>query len=184
MEFMPGIDLSAIQRQLKRYASRFLHKNEDIEDLVQETLTKVFESTGIRDIANARTYAFRTAHNLALNVVTRTSHQLTDYLEELLDVSMHDDGMTVEAHAIIREDFERLCEIIAKLPEQCRTVLILRKVYGLSQAEVAARLGIAVSTVEKHMASAIARCIAAQDATELAQTSTSIRLQRHDKKRR
>jgi len=43
-------------------------------------------------------------------------------------------------------------EAVGSLPEQCRRVFVLKKVYGLSQEEVAARVGIAESTVEKHIA--------------------------------
>jgi RNA polymerase sigma-70 factor (ECF subfamily) len=46
-------------------------------------------------------------------------------------------------------------EAIAQLPEGCRAVLLLRKVELLSHREIAERLGIAVSTVEKQHARAL-----------------------------
>jgi RNA polymerase sigma-70 factor (ECF subfamily) len=46
-------------------------------------------------------------------------------------------------------------EAIAELPEGCRAVLLLRKVELLSHREIADRLGIAVSTVEKQHARAL-----------------------------
>jgi RNA polymerase sigma-70 factor (ECF subfamily) len=42
--------------------------------------------------------------------------------------------------------------MIARLPGRVRDVFTLRRVYGLSQREVAEKLAIAESTVEKHMA--------------------------------
>jgi len=54
--------------------------------------------------------------------------------------------------------FELFCRAAAELPEQCRRVLILRKVYGFSQHEVAEQLGITISTVEKHLAKGLVRC--------------------------
>jgi DNA-directed RNA polymerase specialized sigma24 family protein len=44
------------------------------------------------------------------------------------------------------------------LPDRCREVLTLRKLYGLSQREIAQRLGIAESTVEKHVAYGVHLC--------------------------
>jgi RNA polymerase sigma-70 factor (ECF subfamily) len=44
---------------------------------------------------------------------------------------------------------------VAALPSQCRKVLVLKKIEGLSQREIAIRLGIAESTVEKHLAKAL-----------------------------
>jgi len=46
----------------------------------------------------------------------------------------------------------RLAGMIARLPGRIREVFTLRRVYGLSQREVAEKMGIAESTVEKHMA--------------------------------
>ena len=48
-----------------------------------------------------------------------------------------------------RQELRMLEEAIAGLPEGCRNVLLLRKVELLSHREIAERLGIAVSTVEK-----------------------------------
>ena len=42
--------------------------------------------------------------------------------------------------------------VFRRLPGRVRDVFTLRRVYGLSQREVAQKLGIAESTVEKHMA--------------------------------
>ena len=50
------------------------------------------------------------------------------------------------------------CEAVRELPPQCRRVLILKKVYGLSHAEIAERLNITVSTSNQHLAKAIAKC--------------------------
>jgi RNA polymerase sigma-70 factor (ECF subfamily) len=45
-----------------------------------------------------------------------------------------------------------LVEALEALPPRCREVVVLRKVDGLSQREVAAEMGIAEDTVEKQIA--------------------------------
>ena len=40
---------------------------------------------------------------------------------------------------------------MSELPIKCRKVFVLRKVYGYSQAEIAKKLGISLSTVETHI---------------------------------
>lgn len=56
---------------------------------------------------------------------------------------------------IARQELARLEAAIAELPEGCRTVLLLRKVEMLSHQQIADRLGIAISTVEKQHARAL-----------------------------
>ena len=58
-------------------------------------------------------------------------------------------GHTIKA---FDEELDQLRAAIERLPGQCRAVFVLRKVEGLSQAETARRLGLAQSTVEKHVA--------------------------------
>ena len=60
------------------------------------------------------------------------------------------------AHA---EDLRLLTEAIRALPERCRQVLTLRKIYGLSQRETALRLGISEHTVEVQGAIGLRKCI-------------------------
>jgi RNA polymerase sigma-70 factor (ECF subfamily) len=54
-----------------------------------------------------------------------------------------------------RERLARLAAAIAALPPQCRRVFTLHKLHGLSHAEVATRLNISRSAVEKHMSAAL-----------------------------
>ncbi len=57
-----------------------------------------------------------------------------------------------------RQRIRMLAEAMAGLPPQCSRVFLLRKVYGLSYKEIAERLGISVSTAEKHAALGLLRC--------------------------
>ena len=57
------------------------------------------------------------------------------------------------------EDFRILIRAIESLPERCRQVVTLRKIYGLSQQEVAARLGVSEATVETQGSIGLRKCI-------------------------
>jgi RNA polymerase sigma-70 factor (ECF subfamily) len=67
-----------------------------------------------------------------------------------------------------RQELRQLEQAIAQLPEGCRTVLLLRKIELLSHQEIATRLGIAVSTVEKQHARALRLLRASLDARDRA----------------
>jgi RNA polymerase sigma factor (sigma-70 family) len=61
----------------------------------------------------------------------------------------------VAQQVMARQELELLERAIAGLPQGCREVLLLRKVEQLSHREIAERVGIAVSTVEKQHARAL-----------------------------
>jgi RNA polymerase sigma-70 factor (ECF subfamily) len=80
-----------------------------------------------------------------MKVVSISSAPNFDYLET------PSDEPSPERQVIDRDELQRLARMIAQLPGKVRDVFTLRRIHGLSQREVAERLGLAESTVEKHM---------------------------------
>jgi RNA polymerase sigma factor (sigma-70 family) len=136
---------------LARAVARIVRRT-DVEDILQEAFMRSFEAGQRSDIRDMRAFLMRTATNLALNHAARKEHRSTGPLEEL--------AVDDEPRAQIDADREFLafCHAVGALPEQCRRVFILRKVYGLSQQEIASELGISESTVEKHIAKGLLMC--------------------------
>ena len=161
-------EIRTLHARLRRYVARFCNTPEDAEDLTQEAFLRVLEAGSRGDIRHPPAYLYRTARNLSLNRLASKSHQLCDYIEDLADPSVIADGVSLENRVSHEQRFELFCHAALDLPERCREVLILRKVYGLSQKQVAARLGISVSTVEKHLARALTRCAAYVEQREVA----------------
>ena len=143
---------------VKRYLSRFLRVREDAEDLAQEAFLKVLEAGAKGEIHCSEAYLYRTARNLALNRLAAKSTTAVDSIEDLLNPDVFIHGSPLDDQVAAQQRFEQFCRVVSGLPDQCREVLILRKVYGYSQREVADALGITVSTVEKHVAKGLRRC--------------------------
>jgi RNA polymerase sigma-70 factor (ECF subfamily) len=158
--------LLQLHARLKRYLGRLLKSPEDVEDVAQESFMRVLEAGSRGNIQHPKAYLYRAARNLALNTLARKSHQLVDSIEDMEESDVLMGEASTETDVIARQRFELFCQAAAQLPEQCRNVLILRKVYGFSQQEVAARLGISVSTVEKHLAKGLARSARFMDSRE------------------
>lgn len=152
-------EIGRLRSRLRRYLARYLRRPEDVEDIAQESFLRVLDAAAKGEIHYPRSYLYRTARNLAFNTRARKSNQLDCSLEdsELQDVLV-DNRAGPEARVMAQRHFESFCRAVTLLPPQCRQVLLLRKVQGLSQREVAERLGISVSTVEKHLAKALLRC--------------------------
>lgn len=157
---------TAHRSALKRFIARFLSSDADIEDVSQEAFLKAFHAEQQKSIVKPRSFLFRIAKNLALKELSKKSHQITDLVEDFDDMdvisrsNVDSDVNDVENEMQAREELGVFCEAVASLPEQCRRVFLMRKVYGLSHKEIASRLEIAVSTVEKHLARGLKECSA------------------------
>ena len=145
------------ESSLKRFLYRFYSRTEDIDEMVQETFLRAFDTGLNREIKSPRSYLFRVARNLALRELSKKSRQLTDYLEESVDETILAREASIEEEIIAQQKLQQYCNAIAELPEQCRRVFLLRKVHALSHKEIAAQLGISVRTVEKHLAKGVDR---------------------------
>lgn len=143
---------------LKRFISRFLPKIQDIEDVAQETFLRAYTTEQGRAIEQPKSFLFRIAKNVALNQLARKSNQIIDHLEDLGLVDVLSTEATVEDELVARQTLGLHCEAVAALPPQCRRVYLLRKVYGMSHKDIAKRMGIAVSTVEKHLIKGMQDC--------------------------
>jgi RNA polymerase sigma-70 factor (ECF subfamily) len=121
----------------------------DVADIIQEAYARVLEARATTTIESPKAFLFATARNLALARFRRPQalngqNGLTDFdIESILDESA--DVPQAVARA---QELEMLTQAIQLLPTRCRQVLTLRKIYGLSQKEVAAQLGITENTVE------------------------------------
>ena len=71
--------------------------------------------------------------------------------------SLHDEALaSAESEAILSEDRREVLAALARLPRRRREVLVLRYYLGLSEAEIAAVLGISAGTVKSTAARALA----------------------------
>ena len=159
MDSIKEIFLS-IRLRIARSVSSIVPPHE-VEDIVQETYVRLCQVAKPEQILYPKSYLFRTARNLALDSVKRGDNRLTEPLNEGQEEGVGNvisDADEVLEQAATSEEFDRLCEAVRLLPVQARRVFVLKKVYGYSQREIAAELGLAQSTVEKHIALAVRRC--------------------------
>ena len=153
-----GVAYERLRSSLLRYASRYLKRNHEIEDVVQEAFVKVLKADGDKTIHSIDAYLFRTARNLALNSLRSCDYRLTEALGDILADPDATPGGTLEDELETRQRFELFCESLLALPKRCQQAFVLRRVYGFSQAEIAERMQISEATVEKHITNGVVRC--------------------------
>lgn len=151
---------------LKRFLARFFNERQDIEDVAQETFLRAYVAEQKQSIEQPKAYLFRVAKNIALTRLTRKSVQITDYIADLAvpDVMYSETSAADEAEA--DESLGIYCEAVAALPEKCRQVFLLRKVHGLTHREIAERMSLSISSVEKYLLRGVLACQAFIQARE------------------
>jgi RNA polymerase sigma factor (sigma-70 family) len=142
---------------LRRAVGRIV-KPHDIEDIVQETFIRSYEAAGKSSIQHPRSFMFKTARNLALNHISCAESRLTRTIEDFSDSDVFPSTEPLESSYEAREQYLLFCSAVRQLPVQCRRAFLLKKVYGLSQKEIAEYLGISQSTAEKHIAKGMLIC--------------------------
>lgn len=124
----------------------------DLDDVVQESFIRVLQSRETQPIEAPKSFLFATARNLAFSRL-RHERVVGDFsLAEQPLIGVYHESADV-AHEVARaQELELLTHAIQSLPTRCRQILTLRRIYGLSQKEVAAQLGISENTVEAQAA--------------------------------
>ena len=130
----------------------------DIDDIVQETFVKTYQAELKQEIKFERTYMLKPAKNLALNHVAKSSEQLNMSLEEVEPSIPELNSSSLEKQFESKERFINFCRAIDTLSPEVKRVFLLKKVYSLSQKDIAERLQLSESTVEKHVAKGLRLC--------------------------
>ena len=133
-------------------------KSDDVEDIVQETFIKSYEVGLKQEIKFERTYMLTTARNLALNHVSKASERKNQSLDDMQSLPSDLTSKSLESQIESKERFLHFCRATDTLSVEVKRVFLLKKVYGMSQKDIAAYIGLSESTVEKHVAKGLFQC--------------------------
>jgi RNA polymerase sigma-70 factor (ECF subfamily) len=148
----------ACVNELRSFLTRRVGCPDVAADIVQDTFVRLAMRSERDQHTNPRALVFRVAANLA------TDHVRHQRIRDKFDAGSIDDFAVASSapapDAVIaaRQEDVLLKHAIALLPEKRRMVFLLRMSQELSYGQIAERLGISVSAVEKHMSKAIVHC--------------------------
>jgi len=139
---------------LRRYLTRLLGNATEAQDVAHDAYVRVYPKVQDKSAINPEAVLYTTARRLAINQLKRRS--IAPVVAGAAGIeTAASTAPGVAQQVMARQEWSQLETAIAGLPEGCRAVLLLRKVELLSHQEISARLGIAVSTIEKQHARAL-----------------------------
>src|SRR5687767_10883395 len=123
-----------LEKFLRAYLYRFAPNAADIEDLLQETYAHLFRLTPAQraGIANIQGFAVRSARNVAMDWLRHRKVIAMESIEELSDLPVIEDEQRLVEITYTHQQLMRIGRQIANLPERCRHIFTLRRVYGLT----------------------------------------------------
>lgn len=141
-------------RKLLRRITRATRNSDGAEDLLHAAFLRLAEYRRHHHVENPSAFVIRAAVNMKTDearhrrVRNEAHHDVTD----LVDIS-DDKPLQTEVLAA-RERLKRAEDGLARLSPRTREIFLMHRIDGLKYREIAERLSITVSAVEKHVAKA------------------------------
>jgi len=140
---------------LVRSLLRMKAKPEDVDDILQETYLRVLGADEKKAIQSYQGYLFTVSRNLVLEKLKANDREITSTIN---DAILEGGELSAEHHTHYRNKLSHLNQALMALPKNKRQAILLRKYYGLSHKEIASKMKVSVSSVEKYIESGIRQC--------------------------
>lgn len=157
--------LERYYRELLNFLHRQVNDRDTAADLAQESYARVLavQHSG-RDILDGRALLYRTARNLLVDQHRRAVVRRHDDLDAMSEAEQPAAPQYLQPEdALVSQQMLRAyVGAIECLPPRCREAFVLHVFDELTHAEVARRMGISVSMVEKHVVRGMLACRACE----------------------
>jgi len=154
---------------LEGVLERFLRRNwrdmDEISDLRQEVYARVYDGCKRCRPDSAQAFVLTTARNLLIDRARRAQIVSIETYADMDALAPTLDELSPERYLAARSELKLLQIALNLLPARCREVIELRKIEGLSQREVATRMGITEDTVERQVSKGVRALALALQAT-------------------
>lgn len=158
---VPGDWLGVLHRSHRFSLERFFRRRapdlqSDSDDLVQEVFLRIAQRKSGEDIENPRHYMFRTAAHVLTDFRRRRSTRMADAHIEFQEYdSQVDEVSSPERVYTSRQELAQVGMALEELGEKVRVAFVLHRFEDLTYREIAVRMGVSVSSVEKYIMQAL-----------------------------
>ncbi|CCZ09724.1 MULTISPECIES: RNA polymerase sigma factor [Culturomica] len=132
-------------KPLVMYAMKYVHRQDEAEDMVQEVFIKFWEKNSFISVASQlKAYLYQAVRNHCLNYLEKNAnHRLENSFER---IEITEEEMSEEAIWNLR--MEEIYQEINNLPPRSREIFIAIVFHNKKYKEIAGELNISVNTVK------------------------------------
>lgn len=149
--------------RLRGYATRFVKDDEMVRDIIQESFLKFWEKRDLIEAVSLSSLLFAMVRNACLNylkhqqLVEQHSLEYLDATDGREELYYWDFNLNPEYSLLYKELQEQINLVMNDLPPRCREVFEMSRFKKMKNREIADALQISTTSVEKHIAKALAR---------------------------
>lgn len=147
--------------RLQGYTSRFITDKELVKDIIQECFIKLWEKHNSIQILSVQSLLFAMVRNSCLNYLKHESIVNQYQIEYLANIQgqeklYHADFLCDADSPLLYEELRKeINYVIDQLPERQKEVFLMSRFEGLKNREIAEKLQISTTAVEKHISKAL-----------------------------
>lgn len=132
----------------------------DVDDVIQESFLRVFEALERAEVSSPKAFFFAVARNAAVDQMRKSKLATTEMRGEWDELEFLDESEGIEETVARNQELELLTEAIQSLPERCRRIFTLCKVYGMSYKQIGKEMGISPHTVSAQITIGVSKVTA------------------------
>lgn len=178
LPFEPGV---------RAWLARSGFPTDQADDFIQEAYCKLSALASVEHIKRPDAYFFQTVRSLVADSLRHARVIRIESVTEIDLLPVYSDEPSPEQALSARQELAQVLGLIAALPGRCREVLALRKIDGMSQKDIATRLGITETMVENDVvkgmriiSTALKSGNGSENASRRLRTNGPVRLRRRD----
>ncbi|MGH7957858.1 MAG: RNA polymerase sigma factor [Opitutaceae bacterium] len=130
----------------------------DIDNLVQETFARILRARNSGHVRSPKALLFTTARNAALDQLRHQNIVRIESLANIEDLSVLEERPGTAETLSREQELQLLEQAVQSLPARCQQILVLKKIDGLSYAEIGEKLGITRNTISAQLTIGVLRC--------------------------
>lgn len=143
---------------LSIFIQRRLGCPDDTADLIHDTYMRILTCGYLPQKHESKRFLMHIAKGLLIDSYRR--QQVKKAYEQYLQQLPEQYVPSAEEHVLMLESLVSIDALLHRLPDKVREALLLRQLDNLSYKEIAKRLNVSVSSVEKYVAKALQACMA------------------------